>query len=52
MKRKSFTLKGYNDIPKSCPECGNGMVRPTHNANVGKCDKCGREIGWSRLLKK
>ena len=47
-KRSPFTMEGYNDRAKPCPKkkC-KGMVQPTWNANVGKCDACGERFGWS-----
>ncbi len=49
-QRSDFTFKGYNDKLKKCPykRC-KGMVRPTWNANVGKCDKCSRQVRWAVL---
>lgn len=47
-----FTVEGYNDKPKPCPKkrkgrkC-KGMVQPTWNANVGKCDKCQSIVAWN-----
>lgn len=49
-----FTFEGYNDKPKPCQEklkdrkCS-GVVRPTWNANVGKCDRCGAHVPWTAL---
>lgn len=49
-----FTVKGYNDRPKACQEqpagrkCS-GMVRPTFNANMGRCDTCGARVPWTAL---
>jgi len=47
-----FTMKGYNDQPKPCldPKC-NGMVLPTYNANVGKCNECCQDFGWNGYMK-
>ena len=52
ISKGSFTVSGYNDEPKPCPKrkC-KGQVRPTFNANVGKCDKCGETFAWSRFVK-
>jgi len=49
-KKSDFEIPGYNDQPKHCPfgNC-NGMVMPTYNCNVGKCDKCGKSIGWNEI---
>ena len=44
-----FEFEGFNDKPKPCPKCEAGLVRPTWNCNVGKCDKCGESTGWDRL---
>lgn len=42
-----FTLEDYNDKPLLCPHHGcDGLVHPTWNANVGKCDKCNHLIPW------
>lgn len=49
---ESLTIEGYNDKPKLCPECEEGLVKPTWNMNVGQCDKCGANVNWGRLLKK
>jgi len=48
----AFTLKRYNDKPKPCPEkrC-RGMVRPTWNCNVGKCDTCGERYAWGGMAR-
>lgn len=49
-KRRGFTLAGYNDRPKPCPEAlCEGMVRPTRNANLGTCDGCHKRFAWSDL---
>lgn len=46
----AFTVVGYNDGPKPCPEKGcEGQVQPTANANVGECNKCGTTHSWSDL---
>jgi len=46
--QSSFTVVGYNDGPKPCPEAGcKGQVQSTANANVGKCDTCGTTHNWS-----
>lgn len=52
LKEEGFTFKGYNDKPKRClnKKC-KGMVYPTRNANVGKCNTCGRTFPWSAYLK-
>lgn len=49
-QRSDFTFKGYNDKPKKCPHkrC-KGVVRPTWNADMGKCDKCSRRVPWGAL---
>ena len=50
LKPDTFTIKGYNDRPKPCLERGcKGQVEPTRNANIGKCNKCGKTFGWSHL---
>lgn len=41
--------KGYNDRPKSCPDC-EGLVYPTTGANVGRCSSCKQEFCWEDLL--
>ncbi len=50
-----FTVEGYNDQPKPCQErtvkgqqCS-GTVRPTWNANMGKCDRCLAQVPWTAL---
>lgn len=52
-ERSDFTLKGYNDQPKPCQEktvtgrqCA-GTVRPTWNANMGRCDRCHARVPWT-----
>ena len=35
-------------VQKECK----GMVKPTWNANVGRCDVCGTRTGWSRYVKR
>lgn len=49
-KKSRFERKGYNDRAKPCP-FGNckGKIKPTLNANVGKCDRCGKTISWADI---
>mgnify|MGYP001592562940 CR=1 FL=1 len=49
---KAFTVLGYNNKAKPCPEkrC-KGWVWPTVNANVGRCDTCHKRIAWLRLVR-
>lgn len=54
-----FTVEGYNDKPKPCQEQRDtltvkgrkctGTVRPTWNANMGKCDTCQARVPWTAL---
>ena len=45
-----FTIEGYNDKPKPCQKSGcNGTVKPTWNADVGKCDTCQARISWAEV---
>lgn len=47
-----FTIKGFNDKPKPCPEAHcSGKVRPTWNANVGECDSCGGRYAWGGMAR-
>lgn len=52
VKHRDFTFAGYNDKPKPClnKKCS-GMVKPTWNANVGKCDTCDKSFSWSNWVK-
>lgn len=50
-----FTVEGYNDKPKPCQEqtvkgrkCA-GTVRPTMNADMGRCDRCQTRVPWTAL---
>ena len=50
-----FTVEGYNDQPKPCQErtvkgrkCS-GTVRPTVNADMGRCDRCQAHVPWTAL---
>lgn len=53
LKPDAFTTPGFNDRPKPCKEKGCiGMVHPTRNANVGRCDLCGKEVSWGDYLPK
>lgn len=55
-----FTFAGFNYKPKPCPmhsvkqdQSGTekclGIVRPTFNCNIGKCDICNESISWESL---
>jgi len=47
-----FTWEGYNDKPKPCPENScKGVVHPTWNADVGKCDTCKEKFNWGVFSK-
>ncbi len=49
-KKSAFTRKGYNDRSKPCPfGICKGKIEPTRNANVGKCNRCGKKISWSHI---
>lgn len=50
LKQGKFTVKRYNDASKPCITEGcKGLIKPTFNANVGKCDTCGEQFSWSEL---
>jgi len=51
LEQKKFTLRKYNDAVKPCIEEGcKGLVKPTFNTDVGKCDTCGQKFSWTELL--
>jgi len=51
LKQGRFDLKTYKDASKPCVKEGcDGVIKPTFNPNVGKCNACEREFPWSELI--
>ena len=51
LKPDAFTIEGYNDRPKPCPQQNcKGQVEPTFNANIGQCNECGEKFSWVGLI--